>query len=92
MLPSFWVRGRRSRLASSMRVSVQAFTSGRVICRRHFPIWMTSGTPLPTGTLSRTKSPLVSVSAEAMGLPDTGESQRSQLGPVGMGSRAALGT
>src|SRR5687768_10595581 len=86
------LRGSRIRLGSSARFSAQALMLGRVMVRRHLPTWTTRGTSAPTGTLSRTDSPLVSVSALVIGLPDTEESQRSQVGPVLMGSSGAFGT
>jgi hypothetical protein len=64
---------------------------GIVIWRRHLPSCMTSGKSTPQGTLLRTKCPLASVSAEAMGWPDTWPSQVEQVTPVAIGSSAALG-
>jgi hypothetical protein len=52
---------------------------------------MTSGMSEVTGTLSSLNCPLVSVSVEAMGLPDT-VPHFSHVAPVVMGSSGALGT
>ena len=73
-------------------VSAHSLTTGTLICRRHLPIWITSGTSVPTGTSSITNSPLALVSAEATGLPDTGVAQVSHRGPVGMSASVVLGT
>jgi|SRR5208283_3215159 hypothetical protein len=64
---------------------------GIVICRRHFPSCMTSGISTPQGTSLRRKCPLASVSAVAMGWPDTWPSQVEQLTePVVIGSSVAI--
>jgi hypothetical protein len=65
--------------------------AGMVTWRRHLPSCMTSGKSAPQGTLLRTKWPLESVSAVAMGWPDTWASQEVQVAPDGMESSEAFG-
>jgi hypothetical protein len=79
-------------VGSSNGLSWQAFTWGSVTARRHFPICITSGTFVPTGTSDRTNFPDESVSVETSGLPDTGVAQLSHDGPVAMGDRSSFGT
>jgi hypothetical protein len=53
---------------------------------------MTSGKSTPQGTLFKTKCPLASVNAVAIGWPDTWPSQETQLtAPVEIGSSPAFG-
>ena len=73
-------------------LSTQAVTLGIITCRRHFPTWMTSGTLVPVGTFSSVNRPFTSLSAVAIGFPDSVTLQRSQEAPVGIGSSAAFGT
>jgi len=95
--PSWIFLGRRNRvtgLVSVIGLSPHLLVSidlGIVIWRRHLPSCMTSGKSTPQGTLLSTKCPLASVSAEAIGWPDTWPSQVEQVTPVGIGSNAALG-
>ncbi len=49
--PSLFLRGSRKSCGSLKGLSLQAVTVGSVICRRHLPIWMTSGTLVPCGAL-----------------------------------------
>ena len=53
---------------------------------------MTSGTLVPVGTFSSVNRPFTSLSAVAIGFPDSVTLQRSQEAPVGIGSSAAFGT
>ena len=62
-----------------------------MISRRHLPTWTTSGTSAPTGTLSRTNSPLVSVSAEAIGLARDRRVAAIAGGPGGDGIERRVG-
>ena len=73
-------------------LSTQAVTLASLISRRHLPTWMTIGRFAPTGTLSSTKRPLASVSAVAIGLPDSCALHRSHDAPSGIASTAAFGT
>ena len=91
MCPSPLLRGRWVSDAST-GVSAQAATDGIVTARRHFPIWITSGTLSPTGTCSTEKCPAESVSATAIGRPEYGDEQVSQVAPVVMSASGSLGT
>ena len=72
MFPSAWVRGSRVWFLSVSALFGQVWMVGIVICRRHLPICMTSGTLVVVGTGSSVivKRPCVSVSADAIGAPD----------------------
>ena len=98
-LPSLLLRGSRRRrawplVASAMAAVAQRLTSEAlmVTCRRHLPTCMTSGKSMPTGTLSSRNLPLESVSAVAMGRPDTEAEQVSHEAPVAMLASGASGT
>src|ERR1700690_1414553 len=90
--PSVMFFGRRNRVAGVVLVQVSAIglsahswvtmVAGIGTWRRHFPSCMTSGKSTPHGTLLRTKCPLESVTALAMGWPDTWASQAGQLVPA----------
>ena len=73
-------------------LSWQALTIGSVICRRHFPVWMTTGMFVPTGTFCIVKFPDASDSALATGWPDAMVPHLSQVTPSTIGSSAAFGT
>jgi hypothetical protein len=73
-------------------LSWHAFTIGSVICRRHLPVWMTTGMFVPTGTSCIVKLPDGSVSALATGCPDAIVPHLSQVTPSTIGSSAAFGT
>src|SRR5262245_32147442 len=91
MLPSLLFRGRRVRFASVIGLSTQDVTVGFITCRRHFPTWMTSGMLVPVGTFWSVNRPVTSLSAVAIGLPDSVTLHLSQEAPVGIGSSAAFG-
>jgi hypothetical protein len=71
MSPSDWFFGSRVSCGSVSAVSTHSFTSGTTTCRRHFPIWMTSGMSLPTGTFFSVNLPDASVSVVTTGEPVT---------------------
>ena len=92
MWPSALVRGSRVRSAFVIGLSTHGLTVASVIWRRHLPTWMTIGRFGATGTFSSTNLPLASVSAVAIGLPDSCALQRSHDAPSGIGSSGAFGT
>ena len=92
MCPSALLRGSRVRSAFVIGLSTQGLTVARVISRRHLPTWMTIGMFATTGTFCSTKRPFASVSAVAIGLPDSCALQRSHDAPSGIGSSGAFGT
>src|SRR4030095_7184741 len=69
-------------------VSAQAGTLASTTCRRHLPIWMTSGTFAPAGTPGSTKWPLASETVWASGVAPSTLPQGSQVTPAG---RLAMG-
>jgi hypothetical protein len=73
-------------------LSTQPVTLATVICRRHLPTWSTRGMLLPAGTPDSTKCPFTSVSAVAIGLPESATLHLSQETPSGTGSSGAFGT
>ena len=93
MFPSAAVRGRRVWFLSVIALFVQVWMVGIVICRRHLPICMTTGTLVVDGTGSSVivKRPCVSVSADAYGAV-TWAPQRSQLTPLAIAGSGPLGT
>ena len=92
MWPSALVRGSRVWFLSVSGLSLQVCSDGIVICRRHLPICMTSGTFVVDGTGSSVieKWPLTSVSADANGA-FTSAPHLSQLTPSASVGRAPLG-
>ena len=93
MFPSDWVRGSRVWFLSVSGLSRQVWIVGIMICRRHLPICMTTGTLVVDGTGSSVieNRPCVSVSADAYGAV-TWAPHLSQLTPfVSVGS-GPLGT
>jgi len=86
------LRGSRTRFASLKALSWHFVTVGRMILRRHLPIWMTSGMFVPDGAFMILNLPSGPESAAATGDPEIGESQRSQEAPVGIGPSGAFGT
>lgn len=50
MSPSFLLRG-SDVISAGSALSVHSWTLSSVICRRHLPIWITSGMLMPDGTL-----------------------------------------
>src|SRR5688572_16762019 len=92
MLPSLLLRGRRVWFLSVSAADVQAVTLGMVICRRHLPVCMTSGMFAPDGTPFSENRPCASVSATAIGCPDTYESHLSHAAPEVIGDSVVLGT
>ena len=73
-------------------VDVQAGTLATVICRRHLPVCMTTGMFAPDGTPLSENRPCASVSATAIGCPETYESHLSHAAPDVIGVSAVLGT
>ena len=52
MSPSLFIFGSRKVVGSLNGLSWQAVTLFNVTCRRHLPVWMTSGTFVPWGALA----------------------------------------
>ena len=90
--PSDWFLGRRNVSVPEKTLSWQALTIGSVTWRRHFPVWMTTGMFVPTGTFCIVKFPAASDSALATGWPDAMVPHLSQVTPSTIGSSAAFGT
>ena len=86
------LRGSRTVFGSLNALSWHFVTVGRMILRRHLPIWMTSGMFVPDGAFMILNFPSGPLSAAATGVPEIGESQRSHDAPVGTGPSAVFGT
>jgi hypothetical protein len=92
MSPSLLFLGRRVCCLSVSGLSTHCFTLGSTICRRHFPIWMTSGMFEPTGTSFSVNFPCVSVSVVTTGEPLATPPHLSHVAPCVIGSTGAFGT
>src|ERR1700685_619524 len=66
-VPSPWISffGMRKVLSGTL-LSMHLTTVGKVYSLRHFPVWTTSGTFEPGGTLLRVKAPVASVTVLAI--------------------------